>query len=491
MQADIIVVGTGAAGMTVAGEALRAGLSVVMVEAGGQSGPGRTGRHLRNDNPRDDQIDQFAAVMLDGLVNHGHVEQQRGDISAFKTVHAVGGRMSLWFNNCPEPSRSERNSAIPAAEWPSLLRRARALMNVREHLAPGSVREARLIERIRPRLAHLPADRHVQPMPTAATSTQDGVRFAGADDILLGEAAELSNRAVLLSGNVARRIVWDGGHVCGIEVHPLDGGPRQVLSGGAYVIAGGTIGTPQLMFASGIKNPALGAYMMDHPMIATRVQLDAGILGDVADDDPSFSVWVPHSDERPWHTQLSRTPYLADIPGVPTRLTGDLINFAGSAPRSGNRLVFDDTRLDGFGLPTYESRFDLCEDDWEVVSDMLRDHLALFRLIGIHACGWTPLLGPWGSSLHLMGTNRMGARDDGTSVADDASRVWGFDNLYVGGNGLLSERNSCNPTLQTVAIALRSADHIIGRSEFRGDQAAAPDMRPEQASSKIPQVAAT
>ena len=38
-----------------------------------------------------------------------------------------------------------------------------------------------------------------------------------------------------------------------------------------------------------------------------------------------------------------------------------------------------------------------------------------------------PRLLPNGSSLHYMGTMRMGETDDGTSVADPYSRVWGFD----------------------------------------------------------------
>ena len=36
-----------------------------------------------------------------------------------------------------------------------------------------------------------------------------------------------------------------------------------------------------------------------------------------------------------------------------------------------------------------------------------------------------PRLLPNGSSLHYMGTMRMGEADDGTSVADPWSRVWG------------------------------------------------------------------
>jgi len=199
------------------------------------------------------------------------------------------------------------------------------------------------------------------------------------------------------------------------------------------------------------------------------LQLSPDILDQIPADDASFSVWVPHSEDRPWHVQLSRTPYLADLPGVPTNLTGDLISFTGSAPRPENRLVFDADTLDRFGLPTHVTRFTPDVEDWRIVGDMVRDHFDIFRAIGVSSRGWTPLLGPWGSSLHLMGTYRMGAEDDGTSVADNDSRVWGYDNLYVGGNGLLSERNSCNPTLQTVAIALRSADHMLCRSEVRGD----------------------
>ncbi len=34
---------------------------------------------------------------------------------------------------------------------------------------------------------------------------------------------------------------------------------------------------------------------------------------------------------------------------------------------------------------------------------------------------------------------------------------------YLAGNGLFSEQNSCNPTLQTVAMALRAADAIVER----------------------------
>jgi choline dehydrogenase-like flavoprotein len=71
-----------------------------------------------------------------------------------------------------------------------------------------------------------------------------------------------------------------------------------------------------------------------------------------------------------------------------------------------------------------------------------------------------PRLMPNGSSLHYQGTMRMGQADDGTSVADPWSRVWGFDNLVVGGNALIPTATTMNPTLMSVAIAVRGARKV-------------------------------
>jgi choline dehydrogenase-like flavoprotein len=68
-----------------------------------------------------------------------------------------------------------------------------------------------------------------------------------------------------------------------------------------------------------------------------------------------------------------------------------------------------------------------------------------------------PRLMPAGTSLHYMGTFRMGRTDDGTSVCDPDSRVWGVPGLVLAGNGLIPTANSCNPTLTSVALAVRGA----------------------------------
>jgi choline dehydrogenase-like flavoprotein len=59
-----------------------------------------------------------------------------------------------------------------------------------------------------------------------------------------------------------------------------------------------------------------------------------------------------------------------------------------------------------------------------------------------------------------MGTVRMGSVDDGTSVCDSFSRVWGVPGLRLAGNGLIPTANSMNPTLTSVAIAVRGAEAL-------------------------------
>ncbi|MGV1049063.1 MAG: GMC oxidoreductase [Solirubrobacterales bacterium] len=463
LHADVVVVGTGAGGSTIAGEALRAGRSVILIEAGAPT-PGRPGYHMRNDEGDEDRLNEFAEQMGAELVNQSGIEEGMDAIPGAKTAHVVGGRMRVWFNNCPTPDGPERNAAIPAEDWPELLGRARALLHVNQETGRDSLREKRLLERVGALFPDLPPERGVQPMPLAAELSDDGeVRFAGADDLLLGDADELPDTVAWMTGTVARRILHERGRVTGLEVYPAAGGEKQTVSGGAYVIAGGTLGTPQLLTASGVEcGAALGRYIMEHPLFASRVPIDPELLEGVPDDDPSYTVWIPYSESRPWHQQISRTPYLPDFLDYRARDTGDLLTFCGTEPRPENRLVYGE-QLDNFELPRFEAEFSISENDREVVADAIRDHWMIATQFGEYHRGWAPQLFEWGASTHLMGSYRMGDADDGTSVTDSHSKAWGYDNLYLAGNGLFSDKNTCNPSLQTTSFALRCSDAILGR----------------------------
>ncbi|WP_420138562.1 FAD-dependent oxidoreductase [Sphingomonas sp.] len=62
---------------------------------------------------------------------------------------------------------------------------------------------------------------------------------------------------------------------------------------------------------------------------------------------------------------------------------------------------------------------------------------------------------------HHMGTTRMSA-DAKTGVTDGFGRVHGMANLYIAGSSLFPTSGWANPTLTLVALAMRTADHILG-----------------------------
>ena len=77
---------------------------------------------------------------------------------------------------------------------------------------------------------------------------------------------------------------------------------------------------------------------------------------------------------------------------------------------------------------------------------------------------WLTQSGPIGAddlagTFHHIGTTRMAA-DPADGVVDRDCRVHGVDNLYLGGCSVFATGGHANPTLTIVALALRLADHL-------------------------------
>jgi len=73
----------------------------------------------------------------------------------------------------------------------------------------------------------------------------------------------------------------------------------------------------------------------------------------------------------------------------------------------------------------------------------------------------------YGGAGHIMGTYRMGD-DSKTSVVDSFQRSHDHNNLYLVGSGTFPTSGTANPTLTLSALAMRTADSIIGDLKSQG-----------------------
>jgi choline dehydrogenase-like flavoprotein len=108
-------------------------------------------------------------------------------------------------------------------------------------------------------------------------------------------------------------------------------------------------------------------------------------------------------------------------------------------------------------MPRFEIDFAYSDADRAAIAAAERAMVELCELFGAFDPATESALLPPGSSLHQTGTVRMGAVDDGTSVCDTDGRVWGFDNLYVAGNGVVPTAVVANATLTGAVTAVRAA----------------------------------
>jgi pyranose oxidase len=311
------------------------------------------------------------------------------------------------------------------------------------------------------------------------------MRWGGADMVLgpvLDPASPLAARFTLRDLTLVRRIEREGDAVTGVTVEDLRTGESSFVAADAVVVAGDAFRSPQLLWASGIRPQALGHYLTEHPVVISTVALDAERMSRFTSEeqldaelarraktaaDPVAAVnRIPYSEpDHPFALQVmysETTPFPME-PGTPyAENRWGYVNMGYGMrkfPRFEDAVTFDDDDLDYRGFPNMTISYALTEaEDAEIAAGT--EHLRRAgEALGTFVA--EPRLLPNGSSLHYQGTMRMGPSDDGTSVADPWSRVWGYRNLYVGGNGLIPTATAMNPTLMSVAIAARGAQRLI------------------------------
>jgi len=243
----------------------------------------------------------------------------------------------------------------------------------------------------------------------------------------------------------------------GVELVDLTTDTVYEVPAQCVVLAADTLRTPQLLFASDIRPPALGHYLNEHPYVDARAVLDEAWEGDEPTGMPELTAyvsssgvtWVPFYGETfPFQGGISQNGKLLAISF-----------FLPKEPAYENYITFSDTEVDWRGLPEMTLHYRLSERDLERVERARQVIVRILEVYGLPNPDVPELL-PNGTSLHYQGTVRMGSVNDGTSVCDRHSRVWGTENLFVAGNCVIPTATACNPTLTSVALAILGAEEV-------------------------------
>jgi pyranose oxidase len=315
------------------------------------------------------------------------------------------------------------------------------------------------------------------------------VHWSGSDTVLgrLADGNQDEEPFVLKEQHRCTRLVpsKDGSRIEYAEVQNLLERRTINVHANTFVVCCNAYLTPQVLFNSGIRPAPLGHYLTEQPMAFCQIVMRQDLVDSIATDsrfadrvrahreqdprdpipipmgDPEPQVWIPVSEERPWHCQIHRDAfhYGEVAPNVDSRLIVDLRWFGIVEPCYESRITFSDQYKDTFGMPQPTFEWVLNDDDRRKQHRMMGDMLRAANALG----GFLPIAQPQfvapGLPIHVTGTTRMGRSPD-DSVVDANSRVWGIENLYLGGNGLIPRGSASNPTNTSVAMAIKAAEHI-------------------------------
>ncbi|KAK7684941.1 Pyranose 2-oxidase [Cerrena zonata] len=282
---------------------------------------------------------------------------------------------------------------------------------------------------------------------------------------------------VVAAGAVATAQILANSQKADINIEPIEGGDDRI-----------TIDTR--------LTPNLARYITEQPMTFCQIVMDESLIKSVDKNpfnlpwwpakvaahtkrhprdpihipfrDPEPQVTTPFSKEHPWHTQIHRDAfsYGAVAETIDTRLIVDLRFFGYVEPRKENRIVFQQFYEDAYDMPQPTFRFQMSDDDKARSRAMMADMCDVALKLGGYLPDSQPQFMTPGLALHLAGTVRAGPTKK-DHVADTHCKVYDFDNLYVGGNGVIPTGFGANPTLTSICYALRASEHIIASLKKR------------------------
>ncbi|HEV7622637.1 MAG TPA: GMC family oxidoreductase [Amnibacterium sp.] len=499
LEADVCIVGSGPAGMTLARELAGTGRSVLLLESGGL------------------EPDDFA----DGLNEIEVVGGPRVVDQRLVRSRILGGTSHTWSGRVAALDEIDyrRRDWVPGSGWP-------VPRDVVQQYLPRTVEH----------LGAIVADNHAPDFVRAvAGRTPDPAgsgleRYAWSlsrDSVDRAESMRFGRRALrermpgvrALTGATVTRIGIGEHGLSFLEVTGRDRAVRTVRTRFAVLAAGG-IENARLLLAGRLDGAdphgPVGRSLMDHlrgpiavyePRHHARLQRRFGdryLLGGRATPGYALSadvqaeerllncaIWlfaIPRADD-PWTAlaAVRRAPAAAVAAAVrhplllaegavrmavrrraPVRLLErlELHAIVEQQPDPANRITLSD-RVDALGIPISRIEWRVGELERRTVRRTAERFVALCRGRGVPVPALLPFVTDDAAPFelpdvaHPMGATRMAERP-GEGVVDADCAVFGVPGLFVAGSSVFPTGGHANPTQTIVALAVRLADHLKG-----------------------------
>lgn len=475
-DADVCVIGSGLAGAIVALECVRAGRTVLMLEAG-RPKRGR-GAHIRlterlfrsHNTPR---MRLWLRNARYDRRDHKSAGGRKYDLSRLAVI-ARGGATLGWtgysYRMQPEDFRL-KTLAGRGVDWPLSYddleihyRRAEQTLRAQgDHRDPGHP----------PRTGPFPVapsgygqrdEAFVNVMQTAghsvmhhnATLASDGGPFS-ADEIL--NRLETRGGFRLLTGVVARRLITDGHRVTAVEASKSGKVADVMIEASAVAVCAGGIESPKLLMASaspqhpnGLGNTGghLGRNLVSH----------AGVLvGGSVPGRPAFPGPIAPTAASRYHDSQAEQRLGKYLVLWRPRPKGPMVFNAivEQHPDASSHIQLGSS-TDRFGLPGTVVHFEQSPAHRERVSEIASRLRSLADQAGIPVTIDSNYV-----HAHPMCATRMSA-EEADGVVDVDLRIHGFDNVFVCSSSSFATGGAAHSTMTIAALAHRLGSLLAART---------------------------
>ncbi|HEX3325094.1 MAG TPA: GMC family oxidoreductase [Solirubrobacterales bacterium] len=480
-ECDVVIVGSGAGGAVAAATLAEAGVDVIVLEAG---------QSFNRENYPGQPLDAIAALYRDGGLT---IAEGRPPIPV-PVARTVGGTTVVNSGTCfraPEPVLEDWRSRF-GIEWA-------------ENLGPDFA-EAEEFLRVTPLDPERMGRNGQLAMEGAAALGASGgpiSRNAGSCvqcsscpfgceiDAKRGMHVSYLPRAVaagarLRTGVEARRVLVEDGRATGVRcvtaVSSSESRPYAVRARRATIVAGGALGTPELLLRSGLGGPQVGRNFHIHPAcwVGARYEEEVkgweGVMQSYYIDEWESqrllleATFTPLAFGGGWLQGTGRKHQRAmldfgHVGSIGVHLSDESqgrIGLAGDGSlRASYKLTNDDADRLTFGIAR-AAEIHFAAGATEVYPNIARvGVLTPKRLAEFEATSFKP------SELrleafHPMGTARIAPEGEGVCAADGS--VHGLRDLYVADASLFPTSVGVNPMMTVIAFANHIADELMKRA---------------------------